>query len=137
MDSGCGGWPAEHARHSGGYFHFEPGNVYIGGGMYMPEKPRLDAFRAAVIADPDRVRAALEDPAFVAWWGSAHPHDSLKRLPAGVPVDHPLAHLFLWKDVIFGRALADGEALSPDLPDLLADGYAAATPVFRFLATLA
>ena len=86
---------------------------------------------------PERVRAALEDPAFVAWWGSAHPHESLKRLPPGVPGDHPLAHLFLWKDVIFGRALADEEALSVDLPDLLADGYAAATPVFRFLASLA
>jgi uncharacterized protein (TIGR02453 family) len=135
-DGGSGTWPADGARHSGGYFHFEPGGMYVGGGMYMPDKPRLDSFRRAVVDTPARVTEALEDPQFVAWFGGAHPHESLKRLPAGWPADHPMAPLFLWKDVIFGRPLADAEVCSPDLPDLLADGYAAAAPVFRLLATL-
>jgi hypothetical protein len=47
-----------------------------------------------------------------------------------------MAELLRWKDVVFGRRLADDEVLSPDLPDRLADGYATAVPVFRFLATL-
>jgi hypothetical protein len=47
-----------------------------------------------------------------------------------------MADLFRWKDVVFGRRLSDREVLSPDLPDTIADGYAAAVPVFRFLATL-
>jgi hypothetical protein len=37
---------------------------------------------------------------------------------------------------VFGRRLGDEEVLSPDLPDRLAEGYAAAAPVFRFLAAL-
>jgi hypothetical protein len=41
-----------------------------------------------------------------------------------------------YKDVVFGRRLSDDEIHSPDLPDILADGYAAAVPVFRFLSTL-
>jgi len=120
----------------GGYFSFQPGEMYAGGGMWMPEKPRLDAFRRAVLEEPARVRAALEDPAFVAWFGGAHPHDSLKRTPPGYPQDHPMADLFRWKDVVFGRRLADEEVCSPDLPDRLAEGYATAVPVFRFLASL-
>jgi hypothetical protein len=44
--------------------------------------------------------------------------------------------MFRFKDVLFGRRLADDEIRSADLPDILADGYAAATPVFRFLSTL-
>jgi hypothetical protein len=44
--------------------------------------------------------------------------------------------MFLWKDVVFGRRLSDDEVLSPELPDRLAEGYAAAIPVFRFLAAL-
>ncbi|HUQ44328.1 MAG TPA: DUF2461 family protein [Candidatus Limnocylindria bacterium] len=64
------------------------------------------------------------------------PHDQLKRLPPGWPQDHPQAAMFLWKDVVFGSRLADDEALSPDLPDLLAEGYANAAPVFRFLESL-
>jgi hypothetical protein len=47
-----------------------------------------------------------------------------------------MADMFRWKDLVFGRRLADAEVTSPDLPDLLADGYSAAMPVFRFLATL-
>ena len=132
----AGGGHDERAHGNGGYFHFQPGEMYVGGGMWQMEKPRLEAFRAAVLADPDRVTAALEEPAFVAAFGGARPHDELKRYPPGYPQDHPLAHMFRWKDVVFGRSLSDAEVLSPDLPDRLAEGYASAVPVFRFLADL-
>jgi uncharacterized protein (TIGR02453 family) len=123
-------------RGSGGYFHFQPGEMFVGGGMWMPDKARLLAFRHAVLTEPERVRAALEDPGFVAWFGETRPHDSLRRLPSGFPPDHPLADLFRWKNVIFGRPLADVDVCDPGLPDLLADGFAAAMPVFRFLGSL-
>jgi uncharacterized protein (TIGR02453 family) len=119
----------------GGYLNFAPGEMYIGGGMWRPERPRLEAFRRLVRDKPEKVRAALEDPGLVAWFGErARPHEELKRIPPGYPADHPLADMFRWKDVIFGRRLSDREVLSPHLPDTLADGYAAAMPVFRLLA---
>jgi uncharacterized protein (TIGR02453 family) len=132
----AGGGHDARAHGNGGYFHFEPGAMYAGGGMWQMEKPRLEAFRTAVRDDPERVRAALEDPAFVAAFGGARGHDELKRFPPGWPQDHPHARMFLWKDVVFGRPLADEEVRAPDLPDRLADAYAAARPVFRFLASL-
>jgi uncharacterized protein (TIGR02453 family) len=98
---------AEDRHGVGGYLNFRPGEMYVGGGMYQPPKPRLEAFRRAVLEQPDRVRAALEDPAFVAWFGGAHPHEELRRVPPGYPADHPLADLLRWKDVIFMRRLAD------------------------------
>ena len=127
---------AERAHGNGGYFHFQPGQMYFGGGMWMPDRSRLEALRAAVVADPDRVRAAIEDPAFVAAFGHVSSHESLKRIPPGYPADHPLPDLLRANDLVFGRPLADEETLSPSLPDVLADGYAAAVPVFRFLSTL-
>jgi uncharacterized protein (TIGR02453 family) len=127
----------ERAHGSGGYFHFQPGEMFVGGGAWHMDRPRLDAFRVAVRDEPDRVLAALESPAFTAWFGDAHGHDELKRFPPGYPRDHPLARLFLWKDVVFGRRLSDDEVCSPDLPDRMAEGYETAVPVFRFLATLA
>jgi uncharacterized protein (TIGR02453 family) len=136
-DVEAGGGHDERAHGNGGYFHFQPGEMFVGGGMWQMEKPRINAFRAAVRDQPERVKAALEVPAFVAWFGNANAHDELKRVPPGFPQDHPLAHMFRWKDVVFGRRLADDEVLSPDLPDRLAEGFATATPVFRFLSTLA
>ena len=132
----AGGGHDARAHGNGGYFHFQPGEMYVGGGMWQMEKASLEAFRAAVLARPERVRDAVEDAAFVAWFGGVHPHDELKRFPPGYPQDHPLAHMFRWKDVVFGRRLSDEEALSPDLPDRLAEGYATAMPVLRFLAGL-
>lgn len=137
IDDDRGAERADDSPHgNGGYFNFQPGEMYIGGGMWMPERPRLEAFRRAVLEAPDRVRAALEDREFVSWFGAARSHEQLRRIPPGLPVDHPMADLFRWKDVVFGRRLADADVTSPDLPDVLADGYAAAMPVFRFLATL-
>ena len=118
------------------YFSLMPGESYMGGGMWAPEKPRIDAFRTAILDEPDRVRAGLEDPGFLEAFGPVHAHESLKRVPPGLPPDHPLADMFRFKDVVFGRRLSDDEIRSPDLPDILADGYAAAIPVFRFLSTL-
>jgi len=45
----------------GGYFHLEPGHVFVGGGMWHPAPPRLAAWRAAVSEDPERVHGAIDD----------------------------------------------------------------------------
>ncbi len=135
--SGGGLVEADGAAHAnGGYFNFQPGEMYVGGGMWMPEKGRLDAFRRAIVEEPDRVRAALEEPGFLAAFGPVSAHEHLKRVPPGLPADHPMADLFRYKDVVFGRRLSDDEVISPSLPDTLADAFAAGMPVFRFLATI-
>ena len=121
---------------NGGYFNFQPGEMYLGGGMWMPTKERLDAFRRRLVDDPGAVRSALENRKFAAWFDGVHPHESLKRVPPGFPPDHPMAEMARWKDIVFGRRLSDQDVFSPGLPDLIADGYAAAMPVFTFLATL-
>jgi uncharacterized protein (TIGR02453 family) len=121
---------------NGAYLHIQPGNMFAGGGMYMADKARLDALRRAIVEDPERVRAAIEDPGFFATFGPVSSHETLKRVPPGYPADHPMADLLRYKDLTFGRTLADDEVLSPELPDVLADDFATAVPVFRFLATL-
>ena len=118
---------------AGGYFHFSPGEMYIGGGMWHPEPARLAAWRAVV--DRGDGLEALDDPGFVETFGEIH-GDSLTRVPQGYPKDHPRAELLKLKDMTFGRRLSDDEALSADLPDILADDFAKAVPVFRLLGSL-
>lgn len=122
-------------RHGGGYFHFAPDGCYMGGGMWHPEPARLAAFRRAVDQDPERTLGALEDPGFRARFEPVH-GDSLKRVPPGFAPDHPQADLLKLKDVTFGREVTLDEAFSADLPRILADDFAAAVPVLRFLASL-
>jgi hypothetical protein len=47
-----------------------------------------------------------------------------------------MADMFRFKDIVFGRRMSDDEVYSADLPKILADAYATATPVFRFLSSL-
>ncbi len=131
----AGGSAGEMAHGPGGYFHLQPGMVYAGGGMWHPAAERLAAWRALVDAEPRRVHVVIEEPAFVAEFGSLD-GEQLKRVPPGFPKDHPDAELLRFKDLTFGRRLSDAEALSPELPDILVDSFRVATPLLRMLASL-
>lgn len=122
---------------SGGYFSFGPGSIYAGGGMWHPAPAWLTAFRHRIVDDLDGFRAIVGAPEFVAAFESVSDDgESLKRVPRGFPPDHPAADLLRLKNVTFGRRLSDDEAFSPGLPVLLADTFATATPVLRYLASI-
>jgi len=119
----------------GAYFHFQPGEMFAGGGMWHPDPAQLAAWRRAVDGDLATVMAALESPDFASTFGRVS-GDSLKRVPTGFSADHPGAELLKLKDITFSRRLSDDDVLSPELPDVLASTFAAAIPVLRLLARL-
>jgi uncharacterized protein (TIGR02453 family) len=131
-------WDGSHSGEGGnpgGYFHMEPGQVFVGGGMWHPPTAKLAAFRRAVADDPAAVRRLLDEPGFKGRFGSVS-GDKLKRVPPGFPPDHPEAELLKQKDLTFGERLADADVMSPNLPDVVAESFEAAVPVMRFLARL-
>lgn len=119
----------------GGYFHLAPGEAFVGGGMWHPPTAKLAAFRQRVLNDPASVRSVLDEPAFARTFGAIS-GESLKRVPTGFPADHPEADLLKLKDMTFGHRLADDDAMSPHLPDVLVESFEVAIPVMRFLARL-
>ena len=122
---------------SGGYFHLSPGEIYVGGGIWHPEKPWIDAFRRRVVDEPVEIRALVDEAKFKKTFGSVSSDGhSLQRVPTGFPPDHPEAELLKLKDVVFGRRLSDADAMSPALPDIMADSFATALPVMRYLAAI-
>jgi uncharacterized protein (TIGR02453 family) len=125
----------EHVHAGGGYFHLQPGEIYVGGGVWHPDPAWLRGFRAGVVRDYAAFQAVAGDPGFVEAFGAVGDDgESLRRVPAGYPADHPAADVLRKKNVTFGRRLSDAEALSPTLPALLADAFAVGTPLLRYLA---
>ena len=137
VDAAAGRAHMEEVHASGGYFHLQPGEIYVGGGVWRPDAPWINAFRARILEDYGAFRSVVEAPAFVKTFGSVSDDgESLKKVPAGFPADHPAADLLRKKNVTFGRRLSDREAFSPKLPVVLADAFATATPLMRWLATI-
>jgi len=100
--AGDGGEAAEGRSHtenvhaSGGYFHLQPGEIYVGGGVWHPEPSWLAGFRERVANRTDEFRAIVEAPEFAEAFGAiSHDAESLKRVPAGYPADHPAADLLV------------------------------------------
>jgi uncharacterized protein (TIGR02453 family) len=119
----------------GGYFHLEPGEAFVGGGMWHPPKEKLAAFRRQLDNEPGRVHRLIDNPSFVSTFGKIN-GDRLSRVPQGYAKDHPEAELLKLKDMTFGHRLSDADVTSPRLPDVLVESFEVAVPVMRFLARL-
>ena len=105
--------------------------------MWHPEPSWLGAFRQRIVDDYDGFRSIVEAPSFADTFGTVSDDgESLKRVPTGFPADHPAADLLRKKNVTFGRRLSDDEAMSPELPVVIADAFEAGTPLMRYLASL-
>ena len=94
------------------YFHFAPGQLWIGGGLYAPGTPLLHRIRQHIAADPDRFRRVAESPALRRRGGVRG--ESLKRIPRGFPADHEAAEYLKLKQYLAGGEEPDPAlALSP------------------------
>ncbi len=122
---------------SAGYFSFGPGHIFAGGGVWHPDGRWLTAFRRRLVDDYAGFQAVVEAPAFRSEFGAVSDGgESLKRVPPGFPAAHPAAELLRMKNVTFGRRMSDDEAFNPKLPTLLADVFAAGTPLLGYLASM-
>jgi uncharacterized protein (TIGR02453 family) len=136
-DDGAGRSHRDDVHGSGGYFHLQPGEIYVGGGVWHPETSWLTAFRQGLVADHDGFRRIVEEPRFQATFGTVgNDGESLKRVPPGYPADHPAADLLRLKNVTFGRRLADADATGEDLPVIIAESFEIGTPLLRYLASI-
>ena len=70
------------------YFHVEPGQLFLGSGMWRPDRDALTAVRTAIVDDPKGWRRVRDARRFRDRWQLGG--DSLKRAPRGYPDDHPL-----------------------------------------------
>jgi uncharacterized protein (TIGR02453 family) len=119
------------AGSAGFYFHLEPGNSFVGGGLWMPPRPQLNRLRDAIAADPagfDRVAKGMEKR-----FGGLSDEAVLTRMPRGFPEDHPAAKWLRYQSFVGGRPVEDAKVVDAKLPALLAKEFEALLPLVRWL----
>ncbi len=121
-------------KHSGAslYFHVEPAEVIVAGGVYMPDSASLRLIRQHIAANWEDLRAILNRKDFKKLFGSLE-GEQLKRPPLGFLPDHPAIDLLRYRQLYVGASEKPSLAESPKLFPRLLTLFTAMMPLIRFL----
>lgn len=118
----------------GYYFHIEPGNSFIGGGFWGPNKDDLLRIREDIASDDEELRRILNDPKFIkAFGGLSKLGDQLKTAPKGFDKEHPAIDLLRFKQFIVGKEFTDEEVLAEDFSERANDTFKLMRPFFNYM----
>ena len=119
-------------RGAGLYFHIAPGEVLIGGGVYMPLPEDLNEIRRHIAANLEDLIAIVEGRAFRKLFGELS-GERLQRVPRGFPADHPAVEYLKMRQFLAGRRLDPGVATSGGFYKTLLEAFHGMMPLIRFL----
>lgn len=117
---------------AGFYVHLEPGDSFVGGGIYMPPAPVLRRLRDAIVEDPDALKRILNDRPFVRRYGALSEEGRLTRLPRGYDPDPATDDLLRHRSFTAWQPLGDDAVTSPSLPDELEAAMRDLLPLVRW-----
>jgi len=117
---------------SGYYLHIEPGEVFIGGGIYMPDNDQLKKIRSAIADHSDQFLSIVRLPKFKKIFGKLE-GEKLQRVPKGYDPDHPMAEWLKHKQFFVWIEWPESKCLKDKFVAEVAEVYKAATPLVRFL----
>src|SRR5438552_2658322 len=117
---------------AGVYFHVSPEEVWIGGGMYMPQPAQLLAVREHIAANIKQLRAIVESPGFRRKVGRLE-GEKLTRVPRGFPKDHEAGEYLKHRHFIAGAEFPATLAASPAFYRTLLGVFREVLPLARFL----
>lgn len=118
---------------AGYYFHMEPGEYFMSGGVYMPPPPVLKAIRQEIYHRIDEFKAILNAPAFKKHFKGLGEMEMLKTPPKDFPKDFPEIDLLKHKHYITMKHITEKDLLSKDLLKEARDTYKAIVPFNHFL----
>jgi uncharacterized protein (TIGR02453 family) len=116
---------------AGLYFEVAPAWVWIGGGIYAPDGPQIQAIREHIAAHL-RGFDAIVTSAALRRAGGLH-GETLSRVPRGFAADHPAAKYLVYKQLLCAREEPAAFATRPDFYRQLLATFTAQLPLLRFL----
>ena len=118
--------------HSPGYYvHIDPGEVFLGVGMWRPAPEALAGIRQRISDKPTEWQRASGDNSFKRQFRLGG--EILTRPPRGYDKDHPMIEDLKRKDFIAVRTMSVDEALQPRFQQKVENAFKVATPYMTFL----
>jgi len=115
------------------YVGVEPGEVFVGGGVYMPDGGQLKGYRKSIAEKPQEFLSVLNDRVFKRTLGGIQ-GETLRNAPLGFPKDHPMIEHLRHKQFYVGKVYDTPVCLQARFLETVAIIFVAAMPLVRWLA---
>jgi uncharacterized protein (TIGR02453 family) len=121
--------------YAGYYFHCQPGEHFVGGGIWMPMPPELKMVRQEIDYNFDEFKKIIGSKKFRAAYGQLYTGDdvSLTKVPQGFEKDSPAGQYLKLKSYLAMKKLSDLEITSKDLEKQALQAFAALQPLVEFI----
>ena len=129
-----------HFRHEAGknahapgfYIHFEPKEIMIGGGIWMPPNPNLDKIRQTIVDKPEQWKKIISNKTFKKYFSEIS-GGGLKRPPRGFDKDHPLIEDLKRKSFFAMHAVDEKLLYTPQFITEVERTFKALSPLLEYL----
>jgi len=118
--------------HSPGYYvHIEPGRVFLGAGMWLPDSEPLRNIRERIAAKPAQWKRTMGDAKFKRHFKLGG--ESLKRPPRGFDKEHECIEDIKRKSFIAVQETSADACLNPRFQQRVETAFKNAVPYMKFL----
>jgi|SRR5215216_4210717 len=124
---------AKDAHAPGFYLHLAPGQVFAGAGIWHPDTKAATKIREAIVAEPERWRAATRAKPFTERLHLGGHDNQLKRVPSGFDPGHEFADDLRRRDYFGWAELSEEIATRPGFLDEYTRICEAAAPLVKFI----
>ena len=116
----------------GYYFHIEPNQSFVGGGIYMPQAEPLRAIRNYMAENAPEFKTIINDDDFKKVFPEMYDHQ-LKTAPKGFAKDHEFIELLRYKSFVFSHTIDNKNITSDDFLEQLVNAFKQLQKVNSFL----
>jgi len=121
-------------RLRGGYYlRIRPGESFLAGGFWAPNKEDLFRIRKEFEFGDDEIRQVLAEEKFKKYFQGELVGDELKTAPKGFQKDDPAIDLIRKKGFVAVRKFTDKEVLSANFSNEVKDSFKALRPFFDYM----
>lgn len=121
------------SSYPGYYFHFEPGESMLAGGVYQPGPDTLRLLRNEVYFHSSELKQILEKPSFKKYFGQLGDFDKMKKAPRDYPADFPDIDLLKYRSYIVSQNIPDKIVISDDYQKQVVEMIKELQPFIAFL----
>lgn len=114
------------------YFHLQPNENFVGGGIYMPQAEILKKIRQEVDYNPEELKRIVSQSDFKTMFGEIR-GEKLKTVPKGYPKDHPNIEFLKLKSFTVINQMDDSLVKSDGLLDVVLSHFQTMKPFNDYL----